>query len=139
MQTCRHADLHLLRYIVLGKGVRYGRRPTAAENPADLYRTAACSEPVRDWLRGLDKAERQAIGKDLLRAQWVARGYAVVPVNGKWAMGSPDGAADETDSTRAALPLRRAPGRVARVHQETRSTPDEDLATARKRLKELER
>ena len=113
--------------------------PQPQKIPLIFYRTAAGSEPVREWLKGLDQAERQAIGKDLLRAQWVARGYAVVPVNGKWAMGSPDGAADETDSTRAALPLRRAPGRVARVHQETRSTPDEDLATARKRLKELER
>jgi phage-related protein len=27
-------------------------------------------EPVRDWLRALPAAERQAIGKDLLRAQW---------------------------------------------------------------------
>ena len=69
----------------------------------------------------------------------VAGGHAAVPPDGERAMGSPDGAADETDSTRAALPLRRAPGRVARVHQETRSTPDEDLATARKRQKELER
>jgi antitoxin HicB len=33
-------------------------------------------------------------------------------------MGSPDGTTDETGSTRAALPLPRAPGRVARVHQE---------------------
>ena len=29
-----------------------------------------CWEPVREWLKGLDEAERQAIGKDLLRAQW---------------------------------------------------------------------
>jgi len=25
---------------------------------------------VRDWLKGLPEAERHAIGKDLLRAQW---------------------------------------------------------------------
>ena len=27
-----------------------------------FYRTTAGSEPVRDWLKGLDEAERQAIG-----------------------------------------------------------------------------
>jgi hypothetical protein len=41
--------------------------------PLVFYRTAAGSEPVRDWLKGLDEAERQAIGKDLLRAQWGGR------------------------------------------------------------------
>jgi hypothetical protein len=25
---------------------------------------------VREWLKGLDEAERQGVGKDLLRAQW---------------------------------------------------------------------
>jgi phage-related protein len=38
--------------------------------PLIFYRTAAGGEPVREWLKGLDEAERQAIGRDLLRAQW---------------------------------------------------------------------
>src|SRR5438034_3301774 len=38
--------------------------------PLIFYRTAAGSEPVREWLKELDDAERRAIGKDLLRAQW---------------------------------------------------------------------
>jgi hypothetical protein len=38
--------------------------------PLIFYRTAAGSEPVREWLKGLAEAERRAIGKDLLRAQW---------------------------------------------------------------------
>jgi hypothetical protein len=37
--------------------------------PLVFYRTAAGSEPVREWLKRLDEAERHAIGKDLLRAQ----------------------------------------------------------------------
>ena len=37
--------------------------------PLIFYHTAAGREPVREWLKGLDEAERQAIGKDLLRAQ----------------------------------------------------------------------
>src|SRR5450631_1467108 len=95
--------------------------PQRPKIPLIFYRIEVGSEPVRDWLKGLDEAERQAVGKDLLRAQWrwpVAGGHAPVPPNGKWAMGSPDGSADETDSTRGALPLPRAPDRVARVHQE---------------------
>jgi antitoxin HicB len=44
--------------------------PQPQKIPLIFYRTAAGSEPVREWLKGLDEAERQAIGKDLLRAQW---------------------------------------------------------------------
>ncbi|HVB34661.1 MAG TPA: hypothetical protein VNJ52_09860 [Patescibacteria group bacterium] len=79
--------------------------------PLIFFRTAAGSEPVREWLKGLPEAERQAIGEDLLRAQW------------RWPVGmplcrNPDGPANETICARVALPLPGAPGRAARVHQE---------------------
>jgi hypothetical protein len=51
----------------------------------------------------------------------VAGRDAAVPPVGKWSVGGPNGPADETDGTGAALPLPRAPGRVARVHQENAS------------------
>jgi hypothetical protein len=35
-----------------------------------FFRNNAGSEPVREWLKGLDVVERRAIGSDLLRAQW---------------------------------------------------------------------
>lgn len=35
-----------------------------------FYRTAAGNEPVREWLRSLDRNERHAIGLDLMRVQW---------------------------------------------------------------------
>ena len=38
--------------------------------PLIFYRPRPGSEPVREWLNELPEAERQAIGKDLLRAQW---------------------------------------------------------------------
>jgi len=38
--------------------------------PLIFYRLRPGSEPVREWLKGLPEAERHAIGKDLLRAQW---------------------------------------------------------------------
>ena len=44
---------------------------------AYFYRTAAGSEPVREWLRGLTKAERQIIGEDVAYVQY------------KWPIGKP--------------------------------------------------
>ncbi len=44
--------------------------PKPQKIPLIFYRTAASGEPAKDWLKGLDEAERHAIGKDLLRAQW---------------------------------------------------------------------
>jgi len=131
--------MNLLWYAVLNK-VQDGRRPTAAKNPADFLPHARGSEPARDWLRGLDEAERQAIGNDLLRAQW--RWPVGMPLcrpmgNGLW-------------EVRTDLPTKRTARVLLCLYREhlvalhgfikkTRATPDEDLATARKRQKELER
>jgi hypothetical protein len=41
--------------------------PQPQKIPLIFCRTAAGSEPVWEWLKGLDEAERQAIGKDLPR------------------------------------------------------------------------
>src|SRR3954454_23710632 len=38
--------------------------------PVVFYRTAAGAEVVRDWLRGLDRDDRDAIGQDLMRVQF---------------------------------------------------------------------
>ena len=38
--------------------------------PLIFYRARPGREPVREWLKGLPEAERHAIGKDLMRAQW---------------------------------------------------------------------
>ena len=110
------------------------------KTPLIFYRTAGGSEPVRDWLKGLEEAERQAIGQDLLRAQW------------RWPVGMPlcrpmgDGLWEvRTDlstkrTARVLLCLYRE--HLVALHgfiKKTRTTPDEDLATARKRQKELGR
>ena len=44
--------------------------PQPQKIPLIFYRTEAGSEPVREWLKGLPETDRQAIGRDLLRAQW---------------------------------------------------------------------
>src|SRR5450756_1723849 len=82
-----------------------------------LYRTAAGSEPVREWLKGLDEAERQAIGKDLLRVQW------------RWPVGMPLG---ETDYGKSGRTCRRN-GRRACCSASIASTSSRCMGSLRKR------
>ena len=112
--------------------------PQPQKIPLIFYRMPAGSEPVKDWLKGLVEAERQAIGRDLLRAQW--RWPVGMPLcrpmgNGLW-------------EVRTDLPTKRTARVLLCLHQEhlvalhgfikkTLTTPDEDLAIARKRQKEL--
>jgi phage-related protein len=107
--------------------------------PLVFFRNDAGGEPVREWLRGLDEGERHAIGTDLLRAQW--RWPVGMPLcrpmrNGLWEL-------------RTGLPRNRTArvlicfyqGRLVALHgfiKKTRATPEDDLALARKRQKELE-
>jgi phage-related protein len=106
--------------------------------PLIFCRLRLGSEPVREWLKGLPEAERHAIRKDLLRAQW--RWPVGMPLcrplgNGLWEV--------RTDlptkrTARVLLCLYR--GQLVALHgfiKKTRATPDEDLALARKRQKEL--
>ena len=108
--------------------------------PLVFFSAGAANEPVREWLKALPTIERQAIGGDLLHAQW------------RWPVGMPlcrplSGGLWEI---RTDLPS----GRTARVliclyrkhlvalHgfiKKTRTTPEDDLKLARKRMKELER
>lgn len=114
--------------------------PQPRKIPLIFWGTGAGSEPVREWLKGLPETERQAIGRDLLRAQW--RWPVGMPLchplgNGLWEV--------RTDlptkrTARVLLCLYR--GHLVALHgfiKKTRTTPDEDLALARKRQKELER
>lgn len=86
--------------------------------PLVFFRTAGGSEPVREWLKGLPEAERQAIGMDLLRAVAVAGRHAVMSAFGGWLVGSPDQSADTADRTSAALHLQGALCCLAWIHQE---------------------
>jgi phage-related protein len=111
-----------------------------AKIPLRFFRTAAGSEPVREWLTGLPRVERQAIGRDLMRAQW--QWPAGMPLcrsmgNGLW-------------EVRTDLPTRRTARVLLCVYREhlvalngfikkTRATPDEEIALARRRQKELMR
>ena len=114
--------------------------PPPQKIPLIFFHTEGGSEPVREWLKGLVEAERQAIGQDLLRAQW--RWPVGMPLcrplgNGLWEV--------RTDlptkrTARVLLCLYR--GHLVAVHgfiKKTRTAPGGDLELARKRQKELER
>ena len=107
--------------------------------PLIFFESQSGSEPVRDWLRELPEGERQAIGRDLLRAQW--RWPVGMPLcrpmgNGLWEI-------------RTDLPTKRTARVLICLHRnhlvalhgfikKTRATPEDDLALARRRQKELE-
>jgi phage-related protein len=95
-----------------------------------FYRTRAGSEPVRDWLKALDQEERQVIGRDLLRMP-LCRPMG----GGLWEVRT-----DLRTKRTARVLVCLDPGHLVALHgfiKKTRPTPDEDLATARKRQKEL--
>ena len=108
--------------------------------PLVFYSVRPGSEPVREWLKELPEAERHAIGRDLLRAQW--RWPAGMPLcrpmgSGLW-------------EVRTDLPTRRTARVLLCLREEhlvalhgfikkTRTTLEADLALARKRQRELKR
>jgi phage-related protein len=108
--------------------------------PVVFYRTRAGTEVVRNWLRGLEEDDRNAIGQDLMRVQF------------RWPVGMPlcRAMGDGLWEVRSDLPSNRIArllfsarqGKILVLHgfiKKTRKTPDEDLALARKRNREFER
>ena len=114
--------------------------PSSQKIPLIFFRTDADGEPVREWLKGLAEAERHAIGKDLLRAQWqwpVGMPLCRALGNGLWEVRT-----DMPTKRTARVLLCLYRGCLVALHgfiKKTATTPDEDLALARKRVKELKR
>jgi phage-related protein len=107
--------------------------------PVVFYRTRAGAEVVRDWLRALPEADRNAIGQDLMRVQY------------RWPVGMPlcRSLGDGLWEVRSALPSNRIArvlfsvhqGRILALHgfiKKSQRTPDEDLVLARRRKREFE-
>src|SRR5260221_11805994 len=107
--------------------------------PVVFYRTLGGAEVVRDWLRSLDDADRQAVGLDLMRVQF------------RWPVGMPlcRAMGDGLWEVRTSLPSNRiarvlfcvARDRIVVLHgfiKKTQKTPDEELSLARKRRKEFD-
>ncbi|MFZ4624958.1 MAG: type II toxin-antitoxin system RelE/ParE family toxin [Rhodoferax sp.] len=119
---------YFIRYTLLMSSTR--------KMPAIFYRSASGDEPVREWLKALDKADRQAIGEDIAYVQY------------KWPIGKP-----RVDHLQGSIwEVRSKIGnRIARVlfavegaemillHafiKKTRQTNPSDIELAGKRLKE---
>lgn len=113
--------------------------PPPGKIPLIFFCSPTGSEPVREWLRALVEEERQAVGRDLLRAQW------------RWPVGMPlcRPMGSGLWEIRTDLPTKRTARVLICLHRDhlvalhgfikkTRATPDEDLALARRRQKELE-
>jgi len=93
--------------------------PTRQKIPLIFFRSGKGTEPVREWLRELPEAERQAVGKDLLRAQWHwPIGMPLCRTDGQRPLGDPHRSADETHGARDAVPVPRTFGGARRLHQE---------------------
>ena len=110
----------------------------APEIPVRFYRTALGKEPVLEWLRSLDRGDRRAIGLDLMRVQF------------GWPIGMPlvRSLKDGLWEVRSTLPSQRIARLILCFHQgtlvvlhgfikKTRKTPPEDLALAKRRMKEV--
>jgi phage-related protein len=107
--------------------------------PVVFYCTRGGSEIVRDWLRGLDEKDRNAVGLDLMRVQF------------RWPVGMPlcRALGDGLWEVRTRLPSARTARMMLCISQErivvlhgfikkTQKTPEGELALARKRKKEFE-
>ncbi len=103
-----------------------------------FYRTEAGGAPVLDWLRGLDKDDRRAIGLDLMRVQF------------GWPIGRPlvGSLKDGLWEVRSSLPSQRIARLILCFHDQmlvvlhgfikkTQKTPADDLALAKRRMKEV--
>jgi len=114
----------------------------ASERPRKIvvvfYCTRGGVEVVRDWLRGLDEADRNVIGQDLMRVQY------------RWPVGMPlcRALGDGLWELRSGLPGNRIArvlfslhqGRILALHgfiKKTRKTPETELALARRRMREF--
>jgi phage-related protein len=113
-------------------------RETPPEVPVRFYRSNSGKEPVREWLRGLDNADRHSIGLDLMRVQF------------GWPIGMPlvRSLKDGLWEVRSSLPSQRIARLVLCFHdgalivlhgfiKKTPKTPQDDLALARRRMTEV--
>jgi phage-related protein len=106
--------------------------------PLVFWRSNAGREPVREWLNELPRDDQRTIGRDIAKVQfgWPIGLPLCRPLSrGLW-------------EVRSSLPSKREArvlfgfhdGMLIALHafiKKTRATPDDDLALARQRLKEV--
>jgi phage-related protein len=104
-----------------------------------FFRGGGGKEPVREWLKDLDAADRRAVGQDLMRAQW--RWPVGMPLCRAMGQGLWEIRTELSGNRIARVLLCLDEGVLVALHafiKKTRKTPDDELALARKRQKELQ-
>ena len=106
--------------------------------PLIFFRTAGGSEPVREWLKGLQQEDRKEVGLDLMRAQW--RWPVGIPLCKPLGQGLWEIRTNLSSNRISRVFFGMDDGSLVTLHafiKKTQKTPDSELAIARKRLKEL--
>ncbi|WP_424949466.1 type II toxin-antitoxin system RelE/ParE family toxin [Deinococcus sp.] len=118
-------------------------QPPESEAPQPIlevrfFRTSADNEPVRDWLRALEREDRRAIGEDIKTAQF---GWPIgMPLIRKLEKGLWEVRTTSGDGI-ARVMFTVQDNRMILLHsfiKKSQKTPKNELDTARKRLKRLE-
>lgn len=103
-----------------------------------FFRTSAGNEPVRDWLRALEREDRRAIGEDIKTAQF---GWPIgMPLIRKLEKGLWEVRTSLEDGI-ARVMFTVYDTRMILLHgfiKKSQKTPKNELDTARKRLKRVE-
>jgi phage-related protein len=112
---------------------------TTPKIPLVFYRTAAGNEPVRDWLKAMNRIDRLEIGADLQRVQY------------RWPVGMPlcrplggglwEVRTELPGKTTSRVLISFHAGALYALHgfiKKTQKTPDDELTIARKRKREVE-
>jgi phage-related protein len=106
--------------------------------PLIFYRSSAGAEPVREWLRSLDTADRNAIGQDLMRVQF--RWPVGMPLCRPLGAGLWEVRTKLSNNRIARVLFFVGDERIGVVHgfiKKTRKTPMDAIALADKRMKEM--
>lgn len=107
--------------------------------PAIFYRTGRGTEPVRDWLKDLNKADRLLIGADIKTVEF---GWPIgMPTCRSLGNGLHEVRTNLTNGRIARVIFFVRRGKMVLVHgfiKKTQKTPKPDLDLARKRKKEVE-
>jgi phage-related protein len=102
-----------------------------------FYRTHGGSEPVREWLKGLERLDRRAVGEDIKTAQY---GWPLgMPLIRKLQPGLWEVRSHTTQGI-ARVIFTVGTGTMVLLHgfvKKSQKTPPADLRTARQRLADL--
>jgi phage-related protein len=111
----------------------------APKIPLRFYRSLAGKEPVREWLKGLGRDARLAIGQDLLRVQY--RWPVGMPLCRSLSGGLWEVRTNLPNGTISRVLICFAGGALVALNgfvKKTQKTPSDELKLALKRKKEVE-